>query len=192
MVARAGMVDLIAELRQLTYASEDIVTWNNVDYWTDDQLQDILDAHSSRISDVKLVPHPRWYSGVHQYLEYEIPKSVPGWIEGPETQFEIVDNLGNVVDSGDYTFYPLYRRVDFNTDTNGVAYYLRGVSYDMNLAASTVWSKKAGFRSELIDIRGGSFLLKEDQEYQHCLQRAAYFAGKHGFKSFTLQSTGYA
>jgi len=191
-MARAGMADLIRQLRINGAAGATDENVNGILYWTDDQLEDILDRYSSDVNDIQLVTYSRMESGVTVWKTYYLPASVPLNLEGSATvgEFTVVDTLGNVA-SG-YTFDLARRRVDFAVNQNGKTYYVRARSFDLNRATSELWSKKASLRAELIDWKAGTYNLKEDQIYQHALQEAQRWAGKAGFNRVRLNRDDYA
>lgn len=193
-MARAGMANLIRQLRVNGAAGATDENVNGVLYWTDDQLEDILDRYSSDVNDIQLVTYSRMESGVTVWKQYYLPASVPLDLEGSATvgEFTVVDTLGNVISASDYTFDLSRRRIDFTVSQAGRSYFLRARAFDLNRATSELWSKKAGLRAELIDWKAGTYNLKEDQVYQHALHEAARWAGKSGFNRVRLNRDDYA
>lgn len=188
------MAGLVSELRVLTDTAVDDVLLQGTYYWTDDQLQDILDQNSIAFTDIPLISRPLWYSGSRQYLEYHFPGYVSEWLEEPtasDNRFQIVDSLGNETAIANYTLEARYKRVTFNSDQASKLWYLRARGYNLYQAASEVWQRKAALRAELIEVRGGIFIMKEDQEYKHCIEQARFFAGRGGFNTIKLIRTGY-
>jgi len=81
MTARAGMTELIDELRLMTdtVSSEDSEV---TDYWTDEQLQDILDSYSVYHVRIPLRPVLEMAAnGRYEPRTYMLPKSVSKWLE---------------------------------------------------------------------------------------------------------------
>lgn len=191
-MARAGMANLIRQLRVNGAAGSNDELVNGVQYWTDDQLQEILDAHSQDINDVPLVTYSEMVAGVTVWKKYYIPASIPINLEGASSvgEFTVVDTLGNTVTG--YTLDLPRRRLDFTASQEGRTYYLRARSFDINKASAELWTKKASLYAELIDWKAGTYNLKEDQVYQHALERAAYWAGKSGFGRVKLNRDDYA
>lgn len=188
MAARPGMTKLIQELRRRTDTSEDQTTINGVSYWTDDQLQDILDLYSRDVLDVALVPVPLYEAGVLVTKRFYVPNNVGQFIEDDPSVLQIVDNFGN--EATGYTFDVVRRLVLFDSDAGHTPYYLRARTFDMIEAAATVWLEKAGHRASLIDWRAGGQTLSEDQEYQHCLQQYEKLVGLR-VKTTRITHTGY-
>jgi len=138
------MVDLIAELRGMTNTSVDDYTINGSSWWTDDQLQTVLDNH--RVEVVRDLLHhvdeygaggtlivTRYYSRFGNYER----------TTGGSAIFVVQDSTYNTVGTALYT--PGYARgeVIFSSNTSGYDYYLTGRSYDLNSAAADVWDRKA-------------------------------------------------
>jgi hypothetical protein len=191
-MARAGMANLIRQLRVNAAAGDTDENVNGVLYWTDDQLEDILDRWSTDVNDVELVKYSRMESGVTVWKQYYLPASVPINLEDSATtgEFTVVDSLGNTITG--YTFDLARRKFVFSTDQAGRTYYLRARAYDLNQATAEVWTKKASLRADLIDWKAGTYNLKEDQIYQHALKEAARWAGKSGFSRIQLYRDDYA
>lgn len=193
-MARDGMAVIISELRRITNTAEGDTIVNGVAYWTDDQLQDVLDQNGKDVLDVVLTPMSMMESGTLVYRRYYLPEKQLEWYEGTESAgaFTVVDAQGNTVDPSLYTLNRARRLIEFTSTTGGTTYYLRARVYDVTLAASQVWFEKAGHRAALIEWKLGLSQLKEDQEYQHCLDMSKHYASKHGFKSIPMRRAGYA
>lgn len=191
-MARSTMTELISQLRVMTEASASTETVNGVLYWTDDQLQSILDRHSTYWNRLALVPLRAVAAGnVAQYRIYPFPLEVGQWIErdGNTLALSIQDSNGNIilVGAGDDDISIDYdkRQVVFNSDTSGQIYYMTATSYNLYAAAAEVWQTKASLRTSLIDWRSDNHSLKEDQEYQHCMEQYTLYSGKaaNGFQA---------
>jgi hypothetical protein len=179
------MALIIAQLRTMTDAEESEVTVNDVAYWTDVQLQEILDHSSTDVLDVDLTSVPFRESGTITYKRYYIPDTVPSqWLER-DAALEVVDVLGNLISSSNYTYYPGRRLIEFTADTGGTSYRLRGLMFNMNAAASEVWKQKAAHRAELVEWKAGPHAVREDDMYQHCLQMAQFYSTKASGMSLT-------
>ena len=187
-MARATMADLIQELRALTDTAENQVVIGGTSYWTDDQLQDILDRHKSFVVDVALVPAPGYVSGTRVTTDYYIPVDIQS--RYMETDLTVVDSLGNTPEIG-YTADLPGQRIVFDSDTDGTAYYLRGTVYGMRACAAEVWQQKAAQRAALINWKAGGQTLNEDQEYQHCVEMYKLYGGFVALKTARLTKVGY-
>lgn len=191
MAARAGMASLILELRGFTDTKVDDVEVNGVAYWTDEQLQDVLDLYRKDVVDVGLVSVPMMVNGVTEWKRYYIPFSVGHYLETADTPgaFSIVDSTGT--DAPAYTVDYRALTVTFTASTDGRQYMLRGRVYDIRAAASHVWFMKAGHRAELIEWKAGGHTLSEDKEYQHCLDMYRLYSSFRGIGVTRLVRRGY-
>lgn len=84
MAARAGMVSLIATLRGMTETAENDTTIGSLTFWTDDQLQSILDRHSFYVSE-QLESFPEIEAGSYTYKKYFLPQLPHPYFEGSAT-----------------------------------------------------------------------------------------------------------
>lgn len=187
MAVRSGMESFILELRRMTDASANEVSVNGVQYWTDDQLQSILDAYRHDVLDLALIPASQREAGSDVVYRYYIPNEVGSWIENDPTVLSVVTDDGDTAPT--YTYDSTNRYFLFAADTGGATMLLRCRFYDMRLAAARVWFEKAGHRIQLVNWKAGGQSLAEDQEYQHCMEMFKLFSGGDGIKS-VLPGTG--
>lgn len=192
MAARAGMVALIAELRSMTDTASAETTVNGTAYWTDDQLQDILDEIGSDVVDDRLIPAPLYYNGVYEYRRYYLRQGLPLWFEGAATSgaFEVVDSLG-VAPAFVYTFNSKRRLIEFAENTLGKDYFLRARAFNLYAAAAEVWLQKASHRTALVDFKAGNNQIYEDQEWQHCMKMHSFYKRKTGFRAVPMRRVDY-
>lgn len=189
MAARPGMTTLIQRLRSLTDAAEGQTEVNGVSYWTDDQLQDILDLYRRDVLDVALEPVSLYEAGTLVTKRFYLPNMVGRFIEDDPTVLQVVDTLGNEV-SG-YTADFAGRLFLFESDQRANPnLFVRCRTFDIEAAAAHVWLEKAGHRASLIDWRAGGQTLSEDQEYQHCMDQYKHYSGNR-IQATRLTHTGY-
>lgn len=198
MAVRPSMAALILELRGLTDASIGEATVNGITFWDDDQLQSILDSYRNDIVDVQLLPVAQRVAGSTVYKRYYFPEEVGNFIE---SDFTITDENGFSLTGWTYTAGTRY--ILFSSDHANQPVYMTGAAYNIRLAAAKVWLTKASHRTTLIDWKAGGQTFAEDQEYQHCMQKFAEFAGPGGMAnvipglpavsgSVRLKRNGYA
>ncbi len=185
MAARDGMVNIILELRLLTETADNDETVDGVAYWTDNQLQSILDRYRTDYNQLVIRPISRLITGgYYEYVTYPFPENVE-WVETGDTDnvFIIQDTQGNIEQyASDYTVDFDARIITFAVSTEGDTFYFTFRSYDIDRAAADVWSKKLSLRTRLINWKTDNHTLAEDQEYQHCLERYLHFSNKGGMK----------
>jgi len=153
-MVRSSMTDLIDTLRGLAHAGTDDFTIGIKDYWSDDQLQTILDRYRANLREAELVSHSLTNTG--GTVEYKEYSSYAGWFEATtedgSATFVITDGIGSITPSASYT--PKYETglVTFDDDQAGSARYVTGQSYDVYAAAADVWEQKAAHYATQIDF----------------------------------------
>lgn len=191
MAARSGMVSLIDDLRSMTSTAPDEVTINGVAYWSDEQLQARLDSTRVEYIDIPLAKLPLRVAGETTFTRYYIPQMVNDKLETAETTgaFTVVDIQGYSAPS--YTYDASSKLILFAADTGGIEYYLRARGYDLDYTASQIWFEKAGHRVSLIEWKAGAHSMKEDDEYNHCIEMANRYSRKNGLQFTRLTGVGY-
>jgi hypothetical protein len=188
MTARTTLSTLITELRGMTSAGTADYTINGAAYWTDDQLQNILDAHRTEVVTEPLQWIPdlgaggtllvtRYYS---QFGNFE-------QTSGGTAIFHLQDAAWNTVGTANYTANYARGEVVLNSDSRGSLYYLTGRSYDLNSAAADVWKRKAG------QVAGAAFSWATDNMRvdksglrKEALEMARYYEQQAGPNVITL------
>jgi hypothetical protein len=141
MTARTGMTDLLTKLRGMTQAGTADVTINGQAYWTDDQLQDVLDRNRRMLDFVPLKPIPDQVGGGS--VEYKEYRANYGNLESGTAVFAVKDGTGTTAGTANYTADYNVGIITFAADTKGTAYYLDARAYDLNGAAADVWTQRA-------------------------------------------------
>lgn len=98
MAARAGMATVIATLRRLTNAGVADHTVDGVVYWTDAQLEAVLDRQRSDHHREPLEPLAVWLGGEQVTLDYRIPRHLHDFEEPTEvvtSGWLVHDGAGN-------------------------------------------------------------------------------------------------
>ena len=72
MTLRTGMSDVVAELRTLCEAGTADYSLGSVSYWTDDQLQNVLDKHALELDFEPMKLFPERTAGKYLYKDYYI------------------------------------------------------------------------------------------------------------------------
>ena len=186
-MARSGLANLISELRGMTEAGLTDYGIGAVYYWSDDQLQDILDIHRRDVIFEQLQMYPNQVaSGSLSYLDY---RSGFGFFEattGGTAIFYVQDSTGSTISTG-YTAD--YRRgvTLFSSDQRGSVYYLTGRSYDLQAAAADLWRRKAAHYATAFDFSTDNHSVTRSQAYKHSLEMADFYEGKSGDSIQTVQ-----
>ena len=144
MTARTGMSNLITELRSLTEAGTAEYSITSSTFWSDDQLQDVLDIHRKDLRFSLLQAYPDTVQGgsllYYEFRsEYQFFEATTGGTSILYLQDSTGATLGTALWNADY------RRGAFTfvNDARGTSIYLTGRSYDLNASAADVWRRKA-------------------------------------------------
>jgi len=143
MTARTGMTNLILLLRGMTDAGSVDYTIAGSPYWTDDQLQTIMDLHRVDIWREPLTSIETYVGGGSvEYLHYQSEFINFEETSGGTDIFVVEEADGDNITTG---FTPDYYRghLTFSSDTLGTPYLLTGRSYDLNASAADIWNRKA-------------------------------------------------
>lgn len=181
MTVRAGMVNLIAELRNLTNASTE------ADF-TDEFLQTKLDFYKQQYRYVIIVPDvTRVNQDTVIYTDYFLPDEIGEWFEIP------VDyTINEYFYLTDYNFVPILfgtgadyatydddlKMIRLGKDSLGKFVTLTLYSYDIYASAAELWGFKAARRSELVDFKSDNHSANLSETKATCLQMQAYYASR--------------
>jgi hypothetical protein len=176
--ARSGMGDLISELRSMANAGASDYTVAGVPYWTDAQLQRILDNHrvDLRWNEMETMPGTPDGSGDLDYLEYSIGYGNLEQTTGGTAIFMVQDINGNAVDASEYSVDYQRGVVTFNADTEGFTYWVTARSYDLEGAAGDVWKRKQGHYHTAINFSSDNNSMSREALYQHAKEMADFYS----------------
>jgi len=164
-MARTGMSSLIKRLRAMC---DDI----GQDDFSDDELQNILDANRLLVQREPLLPTPRYAGGLATYFDYHSRHG--DFEETGETGVFIVEDSTGADVTPDAINY-ISGHVQFSVDTEGVTYYLTGRSYDLFGAAAGVWRMMAGRMVSKFDFSADGVKFSRGQWFNHCQQMAGNY-----------------
>ena len=175
MTARTTLATLITRLRGLSQAGTADYSVSGTTYWTDDQLQDVLDAHRQDVYRAPMQSVLVYNGGTVEYHDYFSGYTNLETTTGGTSIFYIEDSAGSVVGTALYT--PDYNRgvVNFPADTGGSAYYLYGRSYDLNAAASEVWRTKAGHYAMAVNFSTDNHRIDRGEIIKNCFVMADHY-----------------
>jgi len=176
MAARVTMTDLLLTLRGLTAAGSAEYTVNGSAYWTDDQLQAVMDRHVFAVNHEALTPVAKTGIGSIAYFDYQSARRFFEGSVGTSTRFTVQDATGATIGTAAYTAdYPA-GRVTFGTDTLGAGRYLTGYSYNLNACAADIWGQKAAHYVTAYDFSTDNHNLRRSQIIDNCLKMAREYA----------------
>ncbi len=175
MAVRAGMSNPVARLREMGQASTADFTLSGTAYWTDAQLQDVLDSYRQDFFAVALESRSMLDSGgTVRYYDYYFE---PGCYEEGTAAFTIAKLTGGTVTPT--TFDYSMGHISFGTvDQAGTAYYLTARRYDVAAAAADVWGKKAASISASYDFSADGQSLTRSQLKAQYTEMAEMYASQ--------------
>ena len=150
-MSRSTMTSLIQTVRGLTQAGTAEYTAGTVVYWSDDQIQEVLDRHRYEIREETLQGFPvNAGGGSVQWRDYQ---SAYRWYETSDNgtaRFIVQDSTGGTVTS--WTSQYQNGLITFNQNTRGTVYQLTGFAYDVYGAAADIWTQKGAQYAVKIDF----------------------------------------
>ncbi len=172
-MTRAGMTDLLSELRGLAHAGTADYTLVGVTYWTDAQLQAELDRAGYTWRMLRLEPVSSLIGGTTFYYDYAIPAGTRWERSTSGTAYwRVTDEVGMTQGTSLYSVDWDRRVITFGADQAGSARYLNGRTYDLNRAAARVWRQKASYYAAEVDWSTDGHRVNASQAYEHCIQMA--------------------
>ncbi len=176
MTIRTGMITLVSTARGMANAGT--AEWtvagesSTVSYWSDEEIQRVLDRHKVEYIHADLQPIVTYSGGAIVYTQY---RANIGDIESGATVFKIEDTAGTV--SG-YTFDYALGIATFATDQAGKAFWWSGFGYDLNAAAADIWRLKASHAAEMVDWATDGHNVKRSQQVKACLDMATFYQAR--------------
>ncbi|MCC7210130.1 MAG: hypothetical protein IT323_22695 [Anaerolineae bacterium] len=186
MTARTGMVNLIRRLRGLTHAGTADYSVAGTDWWTDDQLQEVLDACRVDLNHVPLSEAPEYSGGVQVFRMFYTGYPNLEEMDSGTDAFDIENGRGDSVGTALYTADYIRGVVNFTSSYNGTALYITGRSYDLNIAAAQVWREKAAWRANFINFSADDQSFTQAQWFAHCQEMAGLYEAASGVSSAQL------
>lgn len=177
-MARAGMANLILELRRRTLAGTADTTIGATTYWSDDQLQAVLDTYRQNYRQITLSAIPKRVGSGYQYLEYPIVGLENFEENQADSGWQLLDSAGGTAPS--YTVNYNAAMITFASDTANLNYWLDCRVYDLNQAAADVWESKASFVASNTTWSSDNHKVEAGEEYKHCMAMAAKWRSKAG------------
>ncbi len=173
---RASMADLLTTLRGLTTAGSVEYTVNAVSYWTDVQLQAVLDRHVTPIRHEELNPIAQVGIGSIGYFDYQSSYRFFETTDAGTARLTVQDQTGATIGTAAFTVDYPRGLISFGTSTLGQTRYVTGYSYDLNAAAADVWSQKAAHYVTAYDFSTDSHNLSRGQIIKNCLTMSKEYA----------------
>lgn len=200
MPVRAGMAHLIQRLRGMCEAGSNDYTVGTDEYgeqtfWSDIQLQVILDQSRQEISLWPLNPTPEYAGGETIFKDYPVgAKDLESADSntGNIVAWSLTDGTGTEVDDADYSADYVVGLIRFDADTSGDVYYLRARSYDLNRAAAEVWRRKMGHYVSAYNFSTEGQSFSREAMFQHAREMVTHYEGQTGIGYGTFYRTDLA
>lgn len=174
MSARSTMGTIIKAIRRMTSTNPGDYSINSVNYWADDQIQEIADQFRVDIVHEQLMKEETWVGGgTIQYLNYLSKYKNFEGTSGGTAIFIVEDGTGNNVTN--YSVDYFRGKITFDGDTSGTTYYLTGRSYNLEKISAEIWRAKAAYYAADFDFSTDGHNLRRSQILDHCLKMAEFY-----------------
>jgi len=150
-----------------------------VTYWSDEEIQRVLDRHKAEYVHAALEVQPTYSAGSIVYTQYRLGVTD---VESGTAVFKIEDTAGTVTGwTADYT----RGIVTFTADQSGKSFYWSGFAYDLDAAAADIWRMKASHVAGLVDFSTDGHSVKRSQQAQAYLNMAGYYQQRSASEGVT-------
>ena len=181
MTLRTTMTDLILKLRGMTDTSSADYSINSISYWSDAHLQDVLDQVQMHVNFMQMEAIPSIGSSLAiTYTRHET--GLTDWENAPIIQ----DENGATIADTNYTFDANTGVVIFNTNTTGIGRYITGYVYNVERAASSVWTKKAAHAAKGFDFSTDNHSIKRSQVAEHYMDMSRFYDRIAGARTISI------
>jgi len=181
MAARTGMANLILRLRHEAQAGTADYTLGGETYWTDDHLEDILDARRVDLWDFELMRYATYDAGgTVVYHDYFAPFGDLEEATSGTTAWIVLEASGSPIGTGTYTVNYVNGHIRFTSDTAGSSRYLTARSYNLAGAAADIWRHRLGSISAYYNFTSDGQTMSRDQWFQHVKDMINYWEGQSG------------
>jgi hypothetical protein len=178
--ARSGMTALIRRLRMMAMAGAVDFEIAGVPYWSDAQLQEVLDNNRVDFYEQELQPIPKTVASQHVYLRYDGPHGNMETIASGTAIWNLTTSDGTQAGTAAYSVDYTKGIVTFTADQGGTAWFMSGRSYDLNASAADVWATKASYYQQSYDVKTDGHELSRSQLLKQANEREAYYRAQVG------------
>lgn len=185
-MARTTLADLIHDIRTMTGAGTADYIIAGTDYWSDDQVQIVLDNNRRDIYREPLMPEIDYVAGGSiQYFNYYSEFQHLEATDGGTALFWIEDAQGAAQGTAGWTADYRRGQVTFTADQGGTAYYLNARAYDLNGAAADILESWAGYEKlSAVDVSTPEVRIARSQKVKNLTTMANVYRSKAWAKSF--------
>jgi len=184
-MARTGMSELISQIRAKTDAGTADYSIAGTQYWTDDQIQAMLDRQSTPVR-IRLSEVPENQQGTAIYRDYvwgdmEVERAGSG-----TAVWRVVDAGGTVSGTATYAINYDQKKIRFQQNTLPPM-YLESQAFDLNAAAAQIWREKAAHYAARFDVSTDNHNLRRSQLMAHANEMAKHYERMSAPRIVTMQ-----
>jgi len=164
---RDGMKYIVSRLRQMGNADVHEMAIAGHVYWSDSDIQEVLDRYSSRLIEKELDFVPQYEDGTVIYKI--LPTNIKD-LEGPNsgaTRWVLRDSTGVEIGTANYSYNDQTGIIEFNSDTGGtISPNLTAYTYDVYAAAADVWDWRIANFAMWYDFRSENQSMSRSQAFK--------------------------
>jgi len=184
MAARTGMSQLILDLRARSNAGTSDYTLGSETYFSDDQLQTVLDSQRRDIFAEPLVPVTNLVDGGSAItLDYFFNAQFVEQNTSGTVAWELETTAGSAIGTANYTVEYEANRIRFTADQAGTAYNLTYRRYNLFKATALVLRQKAAQSASRFDVKVDNHDLRLSQLMKNYLTMASVWEIQQGSKT---------
>jgi hypothetical protein len=172
---RSTMADLIASLRGMVNAGPSDYTINGQPYWTNTQLQEVLDRYRRDHYRAALTPTQTYSGGSVEWRHYYAGEEDLEATDGGTAIFYVQDAAGNNIGTAQYSMDYQRGHAEFGADTGGSVLFWYGRTFDLNRAAADVWRQKAAHYADRVTFQTDNHRVQLGDLQKQALAQAAYY-----------------
>jgi hypothetical protein len=173
--ARSGLVDILAKLRGMANVGSDDYAVGGRPFWTDIQLQEVLDQNRRDRFRAPMQPVESYNGGTVQWKDYYSGIEHLEKTTGGTSIFYLETAAGSAVGTALYTMDYARGVASFAANTGGSTYFLYGRSFDLNRSAADIWRQKASYYAADFNFTTDNMRVDRSNIYKHCLDMADYY-----------------
>jgi hypothetical protein len=150
-------------------------------YWSDDDIEDVLDSNTKFVIDTPLTWQPQSIGG--GTVTYVVAESLYRDFEEAESgtaRWIVRDGPGAEIGTATYTTDYRQGRLTFSSDQGGTAYYLTAYSYDIHAAAADLWVQRMANFADWYDFAADNQKFSRSQAWDHAEKQQKLLRGMAG------------
>lgn len=173
VTVRAGMTDLIGQIRAFCNLGTNDYTLGTATYWSDEHIQTALDRYRLAVVEEELSEISNTIaSGSVEYKEFHSRYGNYEQTTGGSSIFTIEDSTGTIIGTSNYVVDYANGIITFTENQSGSARFLTGRSYDIYGAAADIWKTKAGAYAGAVDFKTDNMSVNRSQMFKQAMSAA--------------------